>query len=195
MSDTLEFEPGAVIEVADATYLHQVEDVIAGRLMPEMDEEQLERWAGRPKLKDLLQPSKFYGRIGDIALEVMEDPHEHHATARERGFSFYRGSGNKQTTGRIATFQALGDVVGLTYLSNARSSRGGDIGQIQAELWYLPAGNRTAEHSGYGPLMRALTQPRIETQKVIDLQRESRENAYRIASSGIRRARPQPMRD
>lgn len=84
---------GSVIEFADITELPSFEDQIAAEIDPEMTAGQADVWAGRIAIQDLIRPSKFNGRIADVALHVLDNPYVRLVTAQDRGVTFTKRGG------------------------------------------------------------------------------------------------------
>lgn len=133
MSNSAEniFVPGMTIEFVDATELHAFEDALGPHIQPGLD---TELWSSRVALKELLRPPKFNGRIGNLALSVMDEPRNHLLNSRDRGWQIKGTNLNKTNS------WAYGEdpFTGFTFTADAFSSGRGKIGQIQAELWYAP---------------------------------------------------------
>ncbi len=219
MSDIKKFtldslQPGSSIQFSDATELHAFEDLLA----PLVDSSyNAELWSGRTALNDLWRPEKFNGRITDLQLTVMSDPHDRLLDARERGWTIIKGRSYKRTTDE--TLNGIKNFVGFTFTGMARSTGRGNVGQIQAELWYGPnpkylrkfkaatylrrqqytavSGEvRTSESIEHRKeyeyitspaastlgrsLVRAVTHPKIEKEKFIELQESSKRIAFDV---------------
>jgi len=130
LADTL--QPGSVIEIANMFELAAFEDLVASDIDPTYDPVM---WATRIALKDLIRPPKFYGTIEDIKLEVMAEPYERLQDAKKRGWQLGPGNfGRKSENDKDAGQHYHGFVLTGT----PKSSRPGQLGQIQAELWYYP---------------------------------------------------------
>ncbi len=124
--------PGDVIEFADIRELTAFEDLIAAEVDPK---HKPEVWAARAKLRDLIRPPDFNGTIADIKLVVMADPYERLLDAKDRGLK--PGSGNHVLSSELVESQKA-NYRGFILTATPISSRPGNLGQIQAELWYFP---------------------------------------------------------
>ncbi len=177
--------PGTVIELADITELPKVEDTIAFAIDPKLD---ADAWATRENARDIVRPPKFQGRIANIVLEVMEEPYEQLRSARERGWQFAGGGSHHGKRSTDVTKRALGKYVGLQFVGEAYSTGRGMIGQIQAEMWYLPIAGRAkngklltnAATEGGRSVKRFITRPRYEKEQFIPLRNVSRRIGYEI---------------
>lgn len=176
--------------------LRPLEDLIARRVDPSMNswEPTVEIWNQRPKTAEQLRLPKFNGRITDITLQVMHEPYERIVDARQRGWSFP----NNVTYDRTSELnkETLKNYVGLTLAGQCISTGRSSIGQFQAELWYFPVpifvnnrGRVKQKFDAYGGIsvMTAVTKPRIETEKFVELQETSSRIGFTVLRQQMRR--------
>lgn len=207
------FKAGDVIELGDITELAVFEEIIAPLVDPKYNPDV---WARRPHVRDLIRPPKFNGRIGDIALTVIENPYENMLSATARGYAFYNNARNfKRTSDRAE--EEVKHYMGFGLTASAISSGRGVIGQIVTELYYYPCHRGlikagTVEHrtlkSGEirtyvsksdrtcsrGPDMgetirRVVAEPKLERAKFIELD----ETARRIGFATLRHSMMHPF--
>lgn len=155
-----EFAPSTVILLRDATELAPFEDIVAATIDPNYARFNQGAWQGRVALKELIRPPRFNGTIRDIALEIMEEPHARLLDVRERGFMLSGAGAGKSDDVDIARFYK-----GFHLTATPASSRPGDLGQIQADIWYGPP---TQSSKGHGmPIRRFVTKPRFERERIV----------------------------
>ena len=184
------FNSQPVITLDDASMLRDFEDVIALYVAPWMTPTQNKTWEARTDIRDSLRPLKFNGRMANIALHSMEDPIEALRTVRERGFKFKSGQRLGSRLVRLRDLDEHEEVLGFSYTADAQSTGRGIIGQVQAELWYYPS---RYENFSLGGVIRAVTQPKIETEDFIRLEDESRSMALSALRIALRAAKPTGM--
>jgi hypothetical protein len=184
-SESMLRTPGTIIEVEDTRHFPLFEDIVAWHVDPDMSDRQFSRWQQRPSIDSLLRPPRFYGRIHNITLEVMPDHFDRYLDAKERGFKFPVSQSvhrmrNEETEAAMRT-----KGIGFVLLAEASSSRRKDMGQIQAELWYMPVPIRkilkdgstwlakeTAMSRG-ATVVRRYTQPIYDRERFIRLQEDA----------------------
>jgi len=171
------FKAGDVIEFGDITELAVFEDIIAPIVDPGYDPE---LWSCRPNVRDLIRPPKFNGRIGDIALTVMESPYENLLTASSRGLKIGSGCGSFRRTSDRAN-KEIKHYMGFGLTANASSTGRGVIGQIATELYYYPCPRQVHEDYNYSSgsltgeaIRRVVAKPKLETSKFIELEKTAR---------------------
>jgi hypothetical protein len=142
VSDVL--SPGTIIELDDIAALRKFEDMIAGVVNPEFNPV---IWAARESIGDLLRPPMFNGRLTDIRLVTMEDPYDRLLDAKERGWQFPKSGGTHRLRSAVAD-SVIPLYRGFTMLANARSSRGGFVGQVETEAWYYPVPHNIVRRAG-----------------------------------------------
>lgn len=150
-----EIQPGTIIELDDITELAAFEDAIVPFVNPEYNQE---HWEARRPLKEALRVPKFNGRMTDIVMQVMEAPYERLLDARERGWKVTGGSFERPR----ASEDVIRHYLGLTYTTHARSSGQGVVGQVQAEIWYMPNAHHTLYSAYGGAVERVVTKPKFE---------------------------------
>jgi hypothetical protein len=180
-SETQLHQPGNVITLIDATQLHEFEDLIAAEVNPHMGPPDLEAWGGRTALKDILRPSKFNGRIINIALEVMHNPQNDYCRQQDHGF-------REPVSHNISH--------GFNLTADAKSSGRGVVGQIQGYLWYAStdahyvadAKGRTIKHTySAGGVRRIFHGPRYEKEQFITFQHHSEAIGFTVLRDAMRR--------
>ncbi len=207
-------KPGDRIDFANITEIPAFEDIVAEIIDKKVDEILPERpnvlnlaaWGGRVAVSELLRPPKFNGSITDISLTVMHEPYERLVNARERGWKLDSGNvirtrEDEQNLALLSTYK------GFEFIGNAFSTGRGVIGQISAELWYapMPLDNKTNKpkripyqsiHRNAGSsILRFVTKPKLEKEKFIELNNESRSIAFDVLKRSIRHPITQQMRN
>lgn len=188
-------EPGNIIEFDNITDIEPFEDMLANEIVPFMLGRQLDAWAGRIAIKNLIRPPKFNGRIGDISLEVMDEPFERLHDVRDRGLQYMRGAGkyskleeNKFRDELIAKYR------GYKFRAVASSTGRGKIGEINSEIWYFPVSLKQAEithtprhddslHSG-SAVARVLTKPKLEKDNFNKVHADSKRIGFDVERKG-----------
>lgn len=126
--------PGNIISFGDITELAAFEEVLAHVVNPEHD---VNLWAARIALRDLIRPPKFNGTIGNINLTVIENPYDRLLDAVDRGWRVGRGVAQRALSTEKSR-QLIARFHGFGFTADAMSSGRGITGQIQTELWYYP---------------------------------------------------------
>lgn len=196
--------PGTVIELGDLRRLHEFEDYVATQVDPRMTKLEVESWEGREQIASSFRPPKFNGTIGNVLLEVMDDPVARFFDARERGHRLHGLGPNADKVRRdvetIERWHRTG--LGFTLLADASSSRKKDMGQIRAELWYMPV--PLTHHSGrhnykasssYGgrSINRWVTKPVYDTERFVQLQEEAQHIGFITLRNAMQRAVRTPI--
>lgn len=142
------------IELSGMTDLRSFENDIANYLLPEMNEDQAGDWAARADINDLLKPPrnfKFNGNIVNIKAEPINDPYQEITRAIEDDEPFLRQSSARNIRLTILSAKASeaintneftkdtkSSAIGFHLSAGLRSSKGGIIGTVEADLFYLP---------------------------------------------------------
>lgn len=182
-----ELQPGEVIRFADMRELVLFEDLLAPLVDPLAN---VRLWEGRKQLGDILRPSKFYGTIRDITLEVMANPYEKLLDANERGWTFSGSTGNKARTQEGAEL-IIERYLGFTFDAEAHSSNPSFRGRIGAELWYFPSSHQLVKAGsvvGFNVLKNGEMSPRV-------LRNDSRKSRGNHTGEAIRRVVTKPHYD
>lgn len=203
-----ELSPGSMIKFGDITELASFEDAVAAEVDPIMSGKELEAWSGRVPLTEHLRPQKFFGRIGDIALVTMENPYDRLYDARDRGIRFTKSGGMPGVcSGDVREVQEP-FYRGFLFTASASSSGRGVVGQIEAELWYMPigrswqnpaherrAGKKSEIYAGMS-VHRVVSKPVIKSENAFaELHNTSTTIAYEVLRENLRKPIPQPFRN
>jgi len=200
--------PGTVITFGDLTEFPSFEDALATEIVPYMPLDHVQ-WENRYSISDLIRPPKFNGRIGNVALTVVDSPEERLLNA-PGGELTYRWV----AVGRAAVQgEYWGEVrkslLGFELDASAFSSGRGEVGRVRAGLFYYPdpkvyrqnvrrlSGPNTGRFGKWCPLKRAVSKPRIvEGEKSFtELADASSQIAYSVLEEQLKKARPQPFRN
>ena len=182
-----ELSPGSRIEFGDITQLHAFEDVIAPIVDPYY---RPEHWEARVALRELLRVPKFNGRIGNIALHVMDEPYEQLMTASRRGWKIAGGSGNHARTASQSRADRA-KFIGFDLEATGSSTGRKEVYSIQSKLWYAPVPRgirdpRDAENKRYDSsdplgrgILRIVVTPTMEgANKALSIHQDARRISY-----------------
>lgn len=190
-------KPGDVIELKGIGELTAFEDLLAGAIDPYHNSRV---WANRKRLSDLIRPKAkgitFNGSICNIKLIAMADPYERLLDAVDRGWKGQHlpggsiGAGHKLSPEGEELLKPR--YKGFVMTADTISSKPGDLGQLQAELWYFPS--RTVK-PGRTTVSRAATLPVFEKERLIELDENSRRVGFDVLRQAMIHPISTPMRD
>lgn len=188
-------EPGSVIECDDITQMRTFEDWVAMTVDPKMTSNEKIMWEMRPSFSEFIRPRRFNGRIGNIVLELMENPYERLLDSRERGWFIPNSKSMKRTVNEEGVSE---NSIGFAFTADALSSGRGIIGQIQTEAFYIPTlrstyhrvDGSTTEHlnstySGGAAVTRRIAKPKFETENFINLHEQAVKRGREVLKSNM----------
>ncbi len=178
------FNPETAIKLADINELVAFEDMVAHAVNPYMNER---LWGARRHIRELIMPKGFYGNLGDILLEPMEEPCQQLMKASEDGYRIRGGRnlGPKDLDTDLKRENAA-KYAGFFMTADATSTGRGVVGQVQTALWYYPTYRYNGNSAGEA-IRRVVAIPRLEKQKFRELSETSRQIGFATVAAAMQR--------
>ena len=187
LSEHAPWRNGDTIELASIKDYHEFEEDLIryvphpNRVIPE--------WESRLPAERFIRPSNFLGRIYDVSLVFVREPHEY--LQRQQ----FGSLANKLAD----TVDHAGSAFGFAMDAHLFTSKGGNIGSLSVFLAY--AHPSVVQNKRQGPVFsdpksstdnagirRIISKPRIDTTTPIDeLRQQSINTAYELQKMGVKR--------
>lgn len=196
-------KPGDTITFTDVTELPAFENIVAEAVDPTMRQIERDAWLARTALRDELQVPKFYGRIMNICLTVMDDPYQQLIHSNERNYKLQAKTGCLIRKSEV-NLPTINRYTGFRFSAVAKSTGKPPIGTITSELWYFPVSLRTNKASqiytnsagiGGRSVHRLVAIPHLERNRFIEQDEASRHIGLEVLRNRLRWARPNTIRN
>lgn len=172
--------PGETTTIVNNRQLTVWEGWVCMQLVGEINPEELETWAGRLALAELLSPRGYRGDL-ETDITAMTDPKAELEKALQAGISWSAKDYSTPPNGiaRVSPKRLRG-----YHLSALGKSTGwGPVGTIEADVWYQLLPHR----NGPDDILRYLAEPDIDVESFEARRRRSQSKGWQVLRHGMTR--------